>query len=123
MPDESLEELERRLAQLYEQVAGTGDFRPGSVSEAQPAPLAAGDGAPPAGGEAVPDLAVAITARKLVPLLPDRRPPRSARAATTRPLNLLRIWHAPTRLLGHLITSALDPKVRGYGSAPHRVHD
>jgi uncharacterized protein DUF6788 len=30
---ESLEELERRRAQLYEQLAGTGDLRPGSVNE------------------------------------------------------------------------------------------
>jgi hypothetical protein len=33
MPDEPLDELERRRAQLYEQLAGTGDFRPGSVNE------------------------------------------------------------------------------------------
>jgi hypothetical protein len=30
---EPLDELERRRAQLYEQLAGTGDFRPGSVNE------------------------------------------------------------------------------------------
>jgi Family of unknown function (DUF6788) len=30
---EQLDELERRRAQLYEQLAGTGDFRPGSVNE------------------------------------------------------------------------------------------
>ena len=33
MPDEPLDELERRRSQLYEQLAGTGDFRPGSVNE------------------------------------------------------------------------------------------
>jgi len=33
MPPEPLDELERRRDQLYEQLAGTGDFRPGSVSE------------------------------------------------------------------------------------------
>jgi hypothetical protein len=33
MPDEPLDELERRRAQLYEQLAGTGDFRPGSINE------------------------------------------------------------------------------------------
>jgi hypothetical protein len=31
--EEPLDELERRRAQLYEQLAGTGDFRPGSVNE------------------------------------------------------------------------------------------
>jgi Family of unknown function (DUF6788) len=30
---EPLDELERRRAQLYEQLAGTGDFRPGSVNQ------------------------------------------------------------------------------------------
>jgi hypothetical protein len=30
---EPLDELERRRDRLYEQLAGTGDFRPGSVSE------------------------------------------------------------------------------------------
>jgi hypothetical protein len=33
MPEEPLGELERRRDRLYEQLAGTGDFRPGSVSE------------------------------------------------------------------------------------------
>ncbi len=33
MPGEPLDELERRRAQLHEQLAGTGDFRPGSVNE------------------------------------------------------------------------------------------
>ena len=33
MTEEPLDELERRRAQLYEQLAGTGDFRPGSVNE------------------------------------------------------------------------------------------
>jgi hypothetical protein len=31
--EEPLDELERRRAQLYEQLAGSGDFRPGSVNE------------------------------------------------------------------------------------------
>ena len=30
---EPLDELERQRDRLYEQLAGTGDFRPGSVSE------------------------------------------------------------------------------------------
>jgi len=33
MPGEPLDDLERQRAALYEQLAGTGDFRPGSVSE------------------------------------------------------------------------------------------
>jgi hypothetical protein len=33
MTEEPLDELERQRAGLYEQLAGTGDFRPGSVSE------------------------------------------------------------------------------------------
>ena len=33
MTAEPLDELERRRAQLYEQLAGTGDFRPGSVNQ------------------------------------------------------------------------------------------
>ena len=33
MTDEPLDELERRRAELYARLAGTGDFRPGSVSE------------------------------------------------------------------------------------------
>ena len=33
MTVEPLDELERRRAQLYEELAGTGDFRPGSVSQ------------------------------------------------------------------------------------------
>jgi hypothetical protein len=33
MPGEALDDLERQRAQLYEQLAGTGDFRPGTVSE------------------------------------------------------------------------------------------
>jgi hypothetical protein len=31
--EEPLDELERRRERLYEQLAGTGDFRPGSVNE------------------------------------------------------------------------------------------
>jgi hypothetical protein len=33
MPEEPLDELERHRAELYAQLAGTGDFRPGSVNE------------------------------------------------------------------------------------------
>jgi len=33
MTEEPLEELERRRAELYARLAGTGDFRPGSVNE------------------------------------------------------------------------------------------
>jgi len=33
MTEQPLDELERRRAELYARLAGTGDFRPGSVSE------------------------------------------------------------------------------------------
>jgi hypothetical protein len=33
MPGQPLDDLERQRAELYEQLAGTADFRPGSVSE------------------------------------------------------------------------------------------
>jgi Family of unknown function (DUF6788) len=33
MTEEPLDELERRRAQLYEELTSTGDFRPGSVNE------------------------------------------------------------------------------------------
>src|ERR1039457_1101874 len=33
MTEEPLDELERRRAELYARLAGTGDFRPGSVNE------------------------------------------------------------------------------------------
>jgi len=33
MTEEPLDELERRRAELYARLAGTGDFRPGGVSE------------------------------------------------------------------------------------------
>src|SRR5260370_33886375 len=33
MTEEPLDELERQRAELYARLAGTGDFRPGSVSE------------------------------------------------------------------------------------------